>query len=44
MTFGLWLYAEKNIVPKAYEWLQLSAPAHERNFRGSEQTGEGSEN
>ena len=43
-TFGLWLFAEKEIVPNAYEWLQLSVPANERNFRGSEQSGEGSEN
>ena len=44
MTFGLWRFAEKNIVPNAYEWLQLSVPKNERDFRGSEQTGEGSEN
>ena len=36
MTFGLWSIASKEIVPNAYEWLQLSVPKSERNFRGSE--------
>ena len=44
MTFGLWNFAHTNIVPNAYEWLQLAVPRSERNFRGSDQTGEGSEN
>ena len=35
-TFGLASIASKEIVPDAYEWLQLSVPKSERNFRGSE--------
>ena len=36
LTFGVANIASKEIVPKAYEWLQLSVPESERNFRGSE--------
>ena len=36
LTFGLWNIAHKELVPNAYEWLQLAKPKSERNFRGSE--------
>ena len=42
LTFGLWNIASQQIVPPAYEWLQLSVPKTERNYQPRD--GEGSEN
>ena len=43
LTFGLWLIAFNEWVPKAYEYLQLSLPANERRYDGTDLNPEGSE-
>ena len=43
-TFGMWAIAVENIVPNAYEYLQLSLPKNERKYDGTELNPEGTEN
>ena len=43
-TFGMWSIAVNNLVPDAYEYLQLSLPKNLRKYDGTELNPEGTEN